>query len=73
MSETKLSKDDPAVKAFIEIVDALEPFSRVEQLRILSAACALRGDHGYAALFGRLAEKAEKDAATQLPGEGSKG
>lgn len=65
MSETKLSKDDPSVKAFIDIVDALSPFSRVEQLRILSATCALRGDNGYAALFGRLAEKAEADQSSR--------
>lgn len=75
--EVKLSTDDPAFKAFVEIVDTLEPFSRLEQFRILAAACLLRGDDAYAALFARLAaqeaakaEQRRSDAADRREEEG---
>ncbi len=63
--EVKLSRNDPCLKVLNEIVEILDPFSRLQQLHLLGSACLALGDYKYARFFIEMAEEEAKEKARQ--------
>ena len=52
----KIRKDDPAFVALNKVVEALDGFSRKEQLRIMTNVCTNLGETAFARHFLKLLE-----------------
>lgn len=60
----QLSSKDPAFRALIEVVQALDGFDRQQQLRTLAAAALMLGNFEHAKAFIAAAEASEPNGGS---------